>query len=146
MVTWGKRIDIAVVLAGCSVFLWRGFLILATAVVLTAAGVYLGYVWRRWRAVRRFRAVWQSQGRDLLLVYSSSPNWKRYVEEKWIPRWGNRAVVLNWSERRIWQRERRPEVALFRAFAGDKHGKDNSLRVAEAELETYLDTVVQPDT
>jgi hypothetical protein len=175
MVTWAKRIGIAVALVVCSVFLWRGLLILAAVVALTAAVVYLAYMWRRWRAVRRFRAVWQSQGRDLLLVYSNSPNWKRYVEEKWIPRWGNRAVVLNWSERRIWQRERRPEVALFRAFAGDrefnplgivvpqkgraarvvrfwrafrdyKHGKDHSLRVAEAKLEAYLDTVVQPDT
>ena len=167
MVTRAKRIAIAVTLAVIGVLLWRGLLILAATIALIAAGVYLGQVWRRWRAVRRFRAVWQSQGRDLLLVYSNSPNWKRYVEEKWLPRWGNRAVVLNWSERQNWQRERRPEVALFRAFAGDrefnplgivvpqtgraacvvrfwrafreyKHGKDRLLLAAEAELEACL--------
>jgi hypothetical protein len=172
MVTWAKRIGIAVALVVGCVLLWRGFLILAASIALIAAGAYLGYVWRRWRAVRRFRAVWQSQGRDLLLVYSNSPNWKRYVEETWLPRWGNRAVVLNWSERQNWHRERRPEVALFRAFAGDrefnplgivvpqkgraarvvrfwrafreyKHGKDRLLRVAEAELEACLDAAVQ---
>jgi hypothetical protein len=94
------------------------------------------------------------------------------VEENWLPRWGNRAVVLNWSERRNWQRERRPEVALFRAFAGDrefnpvgivvpqkgraarvvrfwrafreyKHGKDRLLLAAEAELEACLGATAQ---
>jgi hypothetical protein len=78
------------------------------------------------------------------------------------------------SERQIWQRERRPEVALFRAFAGDrefnplgivipkkgraarvvrfwrafreyKHGKDRLLRAAEAELEACLNSIVQHD-
>jgi hypothetical protein len=171
MVARIKRIGILLALAACAVLLRRGLLILAALVVITAVAVYLGYVWRRWRAVRHFRAAWQSQGKDLLLVYSNSPNWKCYVEEKWLPRWGNRAVVLNWSERQTWRRERRPEVALFRAFAGDrefnplgivvpqkgraarvvrfwrafrkyKHGKDGPLRAAEAELEGCLDNAV----
>jgi hypothetical protein len=75
-------------------------------------------------------------------------------------------VVLNWSERQTWRGSRAPEIALFRAFAGDrefnplgivvpatgkvrvirfwrgfrdfKHGKDRLLRLAEAELETAL--------
>jgi hypothetical protein len=67
----------------------------------------------------------------------------------------------------LWKRDRRPDVALFRVFAGDrefnplaivvpsegrrarvvrfwrafrdyKHGKDRLLRAAEAELEGYL--------
>ena len=172
MVTWAKRIGIAVALAGAVVFLWRGLLMLAAVIALIVAGAYVVYVWRRWRAVRRFRAVWQPQGKDLLLVYSNSPNWKSYVEEKWLPRWGDRAVVLNWSERQNWRGERRPEVALFRVFAGDrefnplgivvpqqgraarvvrfwrafreyKHGKDRLLRVAEAELDGYLSATVE---
>jgi hypothetical protein len=174
MITWAKRIGIAAVLVGVAVLFWRGLLIFAAAVALIVAGAYFGHVWRRLRAVRRFRARWQSQGRGLLLVYSNSPNWKRYVEEKWLPRWGNRAVVLNWSDRQNWRRESRPEVALFRAFAGDrefnplgivvpqkgraarvvrfwrafreyKHGKDRLLRAAEAELEACLDAAVQRD-
>jgi hypothetical protein len=168
MVARTKRIGIAVVLAASAVLLWRGLLILTALVAITVVALYLGYLWRCWRAVSRFRAAWQSQGKDLLLVYSNSPNWKRYVEEKWLPRWGARAVVLNWSERQTWRRQRRPEVALFRAFAGDrefnplvivvpqkgraarvlrfwrafrdyKHGKDGPLRFAEAELEACLD-------
>src|SRR6266404_1245094 len=120
MVARIKRIGIALALAVCAVLLWRGLLIFAAVVAITVAAAYAGYVWRRWWAVRRFRAAWQSQGRDLLLVYSNSPNWKRYVEEKWLPRWGDRAVVLNWSERQNWRRDLRPEVSLFRAFAGDR--------------------------
>jgi hypothetical protein len=172
MVARLKRIGIAVALAVVAVLLWRGLLILAAVVTMITVAAYLGYVWRRRRAVRRFRAAWQSQGRDLLLVYSNSPNWKRYVEEKWLPRWGNRAVVLNWSERQTWRRDRRAEVALFRAFAGDrefnplgivvprkgraahvvrfwrafrdyKHGKDGPLRIAEAKLEACLDATAQ---
>ena len=167
MITRIKRIGILLALTSCAVLLWRGLIIFAAVVAIIAAAAYLGYVWRQSLAVRRFRAAWQSQGRDLLLVYSNSPNWKRYVEETWLPRWGNRAVVLNWSERQTWRLDRRPEVALFRAFAGDrefnplgivvpqkgraarvirfwcafreyKHGKDGPLRVAEAELEACI--------
>jgi hypothetical protein len=47
-------------------------------------------------AVKRFRAVWHPQGKDLLLVYSNSPNWQQHVEEQWLPKWRQRAVVLNW--------------------------------------------------
>ena len=109
MITRIKRIGILLALTSCAVLLWRGLIIFAAVVAIIAAAAYLGYVWRQSLAVRRFRAAWQSQGRDLLLVYSNSPNWKRYVEETWLPRWGNRAVVLNWSERQTWRLDRQPE-------------------------------------
>jgi hypothetical protein len=173
MITWVKRVGVAVALAGGIVLLWRGIFIVAVAITLTAAGAYVRHVWLQWRAVSRFRAVWQPQGKDLLLVYSNSPHWKQYVEENWLPRWRQRAVVLNWSERGTWQRERGPEVALFRAFAGDrefnplgivvppegrralvvrfwrpfrdyKHGRDRLLRAAEAELERRLGGTSNP--
>src|SRR5262245_29677290 len=69
-------------------------------------------------AVRRFRARWVGQGKDLLLVYSNSPNWQAYIEAEWLPRWGHRAVVLNWSQRSNWRRPFPAEVLLFRAFSG----------------------------
>ncbi len=164
---WLKRIGAALVVGGGVVLFWRGLLILVAGIAALAVGAYVVDRWRKWRAVRRFRAVWSSQGRDLLLVYSESPNWQRYVEENWLPRWGHRAVVLNWSERSKWGRSGRPEVALFRthggaqefnplgivvpatgssvhvvrfwrAFRENKHGKDRLLREAEAELERFL--------
>jgi hypothetical protein len=138
--------------------------------ILALAGVfaatYLSGRWRRWRAATRFRQEWHRQGKDVLLVYSNSPHWQEYIEAHWLPKWGARAVVLNWSERKTWVTSKRSEARLFRAFAGDrefnplgivvpyvgevcvvrfwhafrdvKHGKDRALRLAEAELETAL--------
>lgn len=145
---------------------WRRLRLLLIVAALLLAGLFAFEQWKRWRAVRRFRAHWQPQGKDLLLVYSNSPNWQTYVEQTWLPKWQRRAVLLNWSERRNWNRER-PEVALFHVFATErefnplgivvprkgrhvhivrfwrafrdfKHGKDGLLREAENELERRL--------
>jgi hypothetical protein len=169
-----KRIGATVAVVIGVVLLWRGLLILAAGITAVAVSAYLIVQWRKWRAVSRFRAAWGIHGKDLLLVYSESPNWQAYVEERWLPRWGHRAVVLNWSERRKWTRPVRTDVALFRAFAGSrefnplgivvpatgsdahvvrfwrafreyKYGKDRLLRQAEAELERYLPPTVAPD-
>jgi hypothetical protein len=174
VVVWLKRIGATLVVGIGVVLLWRGLLIFAAGIAVLALGAYLIGQWRKWRAVGRFRAVWGIQGKDLLLVYSESPNWQQYVKEIWLPRWGHRAVVLNWSERSKWRRPARAEVALFRAFAGTrefnplgivvpgtgrrvhvvrfwrafreyKHGKDRLLRQAEAELERYLKPTVGPN-
>jgi hypothetical protein len=121
---------------------------------------------KRRRLQREFHERWGGQGKRLLLVYSNSPNWQAYVEENWLPQLESLAVVLNWSERSSWV-ERHPfEARIFRAWAGDrefnpvaiiipaegpvrvirfwqafhdyKHGKDRTLRAAEAELEMAL--------
>jgi len=46
---------------------------------------------------------WSLRGRDILLVYSDSPNWHDYFEQNILPLLGERAVVLNWSRRREWR-------------------------------------------
>jgi hypothetical protein len=172
---WLKRLGVTLGLGVAIVLLWRSLLIFAAVIILIAAATYVWHVWRQWRAVRRFRSAWKSQGKDVLLVYSNSPHWRAYVEDTWLPRWGHRAVVLNWSDRRVWRHDRRAEVALFRAFAGDrefnplgivvpsegrrarvvrfwrafrdfKHGKDRLLRAAEAELDGYLADHKAPGT
>lgn len=121
---------------------------------------------RRWRinaAVRGFQH--QFPGKDLLLVYTDSPHWAPYIEDKWLPRWGARAVALNRS--RPWSPDR-PEVALwralirqydehtplavvlprhgppkvvrlFKAFRDHKHGRGQRLKAAERELEDALE-------
>jgi hypothetical protein len=170
---WIKRVGVTLAVVLGVVLLWRGLVVFAVVIAIVSVAAYVGDCWRKWRAVRQFRAVWGTRGKDLLLVYSNSPHWQRYIEETWFPRWGHRAVVLNWSERRNWRRAR-AEVALFRAFAGTrefnplgivvpaigrqadvvrfwlafreyKHGKDRRLRAAEAELEQYLDATVAPN-
>lgn len=73
---------------------------------------------------------WCTRGRDVLLVYSNSPIWQSYVEERLLPRLAHRAVVLNWSDRRLWRltfqavvlrffggsRDYNPMVVVFRPF------------------------------
>lgn len=110
---WLKRIFLALI-AGAAVIL-ASPLLLAGLMLLG-----LAYLFRRECeivAAQNFRRKYSPAGKDLLLVYSTSPHWQRYVETEWLPKWGHRAVVLNWSERRQWQGSA-PEVTLFREFVG----------------------------
>jgi len=131
--------------------------------ILSYAAAYL--LWRVvWGSILRFW-FWRAhaaRGRPVLFVYSESPNWQSYIEESILPRISDRAVVLNWSQRRHWSSTSPWEARYFRRFAGDrefnplalvfcsrgriravrfhqafldlKHGKDAALRAAEAEL------------
>ena len=47
--------------------------------------------------------VWCLRGRDVLFVHSDSPLWREHIEQHILPYLGNRAVVLDWSERRRWR-------------------------------------------
>jgi hypothetical protein len=99
--------------------------------------------------------------RDVLFVYSDSPNWKEHIEQQILPRLPRNSVVLNWSQRKQWPRFSLAGF-LFRTFAGyrefnpialvfarfglverfrfwqpfrdARHGKDESLRMLEAGL------------
>jgi hypothetical protein len=48
--------------------------------------------------------VWGPLGKTVLFVYSNSPTWQEHIEQNVLPRLPKRAVVLNWSERRLWSR------------------------------------------
>ena len=54
------------------------------------------------------------------MVYSDSPHWKRFIEEEVLPSIQDRAVVLNWSERRRWSERLPLESLLLSKFGGDK--------------------------
>jgi len=62
--------------------------------------------------------TWWPRGRYALVVYSNSPIWQQYFEERMLPAIGKRGVVLNWSERKRWKLSL--SVALFRTFAGGR--------------------------
>ena len=59
---------------------------------------------------------WCLRGRDILFVYSDSPIWREYIDQSILPHIGERAVVLNWSERK----RRRVSLArlAFHHFGG----------------------------
>ncbi|MEO8679198.1 MAG: hypothetical protein ABI665_09140 [Vicinamibacterales bacterium] len=149
------------------IVLWP--IVLATLGIMAALvlSAWVAHRWRQWRAVAAFRTSWGVGGRDLLLVYSNSPHWKDYIEQNWLPRFADRVVLLNWSERGAWKVEHPIEAALFHAFAGErefnplavvipkrgsrarvvhfwlafrdfKHGKEQKLRMAERELDDAL--------
>jgi hypothetical protein len=61
---------------------------------------------------------WQPRGKDVLFVYSDSPIWRDYMLEKVLPAVRERAVLLNWSERKRWKRSL--ATRLFWYFAGDQ--------------------------
>lgn len=132
--------------------------ILATlGVVILASQLIWGSILRLW-----FWRTHAARGRPIMFVYSNSPNWQTYVEERILPRISGQAVVLNWSERRLWASQSPLESWFFRWFSGPrhfnplalvflppgkvhvvrfhqafidfKHGKETALRKAEAEL------------
>ena len=144
------------------------FIALLPILLLAAPFLYLAWALERLKKRRlrnRFHARWGAEGKRLLLVYSNSPHWQPYIEERWLPRLGPAAIVINWSERgrwsehpleaeifRVWAGERefnpvaiilpeRGKVAVIRfwqAFRDYKHGKVQALRRAEMELEAAV--------
>jgi hypothetical protein len=103
---------------------------------------------------------WCVRGRDILFVYSDSPIWHDYVEQRLLPPIRDRAVVLNWSQRKRWRfslariafhhfggyREFNPLAVVFRPFRRTqkfrfwkpfrdwKHGRPETLRRMEEEF------------
>lgn len=103
---------------------------------------------------------WCARGRDVLFVYSDSPVWREYIERRLLPDLGERAIVLNWSQRKRWRlslsriafrhfggtREFNPLAVVFRpfrrtrtfrfwkAFRDMKHERTESLQAMEREF------------
>jgi hypothetical protein len=84
------------------------FVVVGAIVWFVAAVSLLLVVW----------TTWCPRGRYALVVYSNSPIWQQYFEERVLPAIGKRGVVLNWSERKRWKFSL--PVALFRMFAGTR--------------------------
>lgn len=138
-------------------------LALVTIAVAALASLAAAQLVRRLRAIAAFRAAYRASGKDVLIVYTESPHWKEYIDTRWLPQWGDRAIVLDRSK--PWS-EAQPEARLWRAIAGSaehtpvvivvppagrvqivrfwlafrdfKHGKDRKLREAEARLARLL--------
>lgn len=62
-------------------------------------------------------SLWLPKGKDILLILSDSPIWHEYMTTQVLPLVQDRALVLNWSDRRNWERWSLP-VAVFRHFGG----------------------------
>ena len=64
-------------------------------------------------------AIWLTWNRKpVLFVYSNSPIWKDYIETEIIPELRQRAIILNWSDRKTWRTSL--PVLAFKYFGKDK--------------------------
>jgi len=141
---------------------WQVALVIALAPVLLVV-VVLALVFFLVSNVSLHIAIWSwwcIRGRDILFVYSDSPIWHDYIEEHVLPHLGERAVVLNWSQRKGWRfslarmavhhfggwREFNPLGVVFRPFRRTrtfrfwqpfrdfKHGHPEALHRMESEF------------
>src|SRR5262245_15474165 len=106
-------------LALCLSLYWatrsRWWLALAAPALLLQVGGVIGRVRDR-IVLSESRRLLESRGIRCLVVYSESPTWEEYIRTAWLPRLGQRAVTLNWSERSSWPNSL--EVRLFKRFIG----------------------------
>ncbi|HLO13901.1 MAG TPA: hypothetical protein VK206_03665 [Anaerolineales bacterium] len=58
--------------------------------------------------------IWRKQ--FVVFVYSDSPTWKDYIAREILPYLPDRAVILNWSERKKWKNSLASLV--FKYFGG----------------------------
>ncbi len=88
--------------------IWLPFLVIVlTLFILRRVAVHI-LVW----------LCWLPRGKNVLLVFSDSPIWYEYMTTHILPLVRNRAVVLNWSERKKWARWSLAAQA-FRSFGGE---------------------------
>jgi hypothetical protein len=95
-------------------------LVLALFPVLVPFVVLALAVYFFWALLLRLLVLvlWFPRGHRVLVIYSNSPHWKAYFEERIVPRLGASCVVLNWSHRRRWRHTL--ARCLFRFYGGPK--------------------------
>jgi hypothetical protein len=82
------------------------------------------------------RRRWTSRGVRCLLVCSDSPLWRDHIQTRWLPRMGDVAIVLNWSERSSWRSDLR--VRVFRRFCGERRNFNPAVVVFRGLREPYV--------
>jgi len=158
-------VAVAVVAGVVAAMLSWGWLYIACVPGVLALGYVLHTKWLLFRAQRKFGA----RGIAGVLVTSDSPNWQTYIEEHWIAEFGDRFVVLNWSQRKSWSasleerlfyrfgkyeenycpciillRGLRPPLVFrfFLAFRDHKHGNEAALYTLKKRLREELESRV----
>jgi hypothetical protein len=96
-----------------------GSKVLQTLILLLLLSPYLIIValfYALWGLIL-YIAIWLTLNKQFVVfVYSDSPTWKDYIEREILPYIQNRAVILNWSNRKKWKNSL--AVLAFRYFSG----------------------------
>ncbi len=108
---------IAAYFAICAYLFWRSQWWLWAVLALPSAVALATVIAREVRGfllLAECRRVLEPRGVRFVVVYSESPTWEGRIRSGWLPRFGQSAVVLNWTVRAQW----RPslEVRLFNHF------------------------------
>jgi hypothetical protein len=93
------------------------FVILSPVVIPILLVTFLGYLASRFGVHFLILLTWLPKGKDTLLVYSQSPIWHDYMTTQILPLVKDRAMVLDWSERKKWRKYSLPVLA-FRLLGG----------------------------
>lgn len=128
-----------------------GCLVFGVPILILASPLILAFMlWDnyRTRALRReFARRWPHKRG--ILVYSNSPHWQEYIEQKWLPRIGEHVVLLNWSARSQWAVEAPFEARVFRKFSGDREFNPLAIiflpRVRTATVRAWLGSIRRGD-
>lgn len=93
-------------------------LLILIVIILFPILIIIGTLYYSWGLLLSFAIwiIWGLRGHNILFVYSDSPIWTNYIQEKILPHINRKAVILNWSERKQWK----PSLAVlaFKYFAG----------------------------
>lgn len=91
-------------------------LITLLVIVLSPILIIAIFLYSLWGAIL-YIAIWLTYRKQFtLFVYSHSPIWKDYIDREILPNIKDRAVILNWSERRNWKNSL--AVLAFHYFGG----------------------------
>lgn len=94
-------------------------LIALLLIILSPILIFTVLLYFLWGAILHL-AIWLSSKKQFVVfVYSDSPTWKDYIEREILPHLNDRAVILNWSERRYWRSSL--AVLAFRYFGGQRN-------------------------
>jgi hypothetical protein len=93
------------------------FLVVSPVVIPIVIVGLLGYFALRLGLHLLILLSWLPKGKDTLLVYSQSPIWHDYMTTQILPLLKDRAMVLDWSERKKWRKYSLPVLA-FRLLGG----------------------------
>jgi len=78
-----------------------------------------------------FQRKWGSKGKNILLVYSESPNWQDYIEREIVPKVARHAVLLNYSKRAEWRSDKPLEAKVWEHWCGGKEYNPIAILVPE---------------
>jgi hypothetical protein len=96
------------------------FLFLSPIVIPILLVAFLGYLTSRLGLHFLILLTWLPKGKDTLLIYSQSPIWHDYMTTHILPLVKDRAMVLDWSERKKWRKYSLPVLA-FRLIGGHRN-------------------------